>query len=582
MSLYTYARLLDPADVRILELSPGKHGDEIVVQLSSTSLKTAPHYEALSYCWGDPTITRPIICSAGVINITTNLHDALASLRYQNRPRYLWVDALCINQTDNEEKSTQIPLMGEIYSSAQQVVVWLGNMTSDVFGAFNCLRDMQEFVPLDRRFDLDKLQNLNLKTLVNLFRRPFFRRRWIIQEIVKSNYAIAVCGRETIPWVSIENVVIGLNSRGLLSLIIQEEDEQMGFNAVTNIGLIRIGMAERSLFSLMKGTWLFECTSPHDRLYSLLGLASNLHEYGNIKPDYALSHVDVFRKFAASSILIRKDLDLLPACSVSEPPFPSWVQQFDKYSVLGNIKVPESGWSFNATKHTHVQCSISDDEQVLCVSGKAVDTIKSIVPSVANTPLTEFPGDLDKLRAIFEGSSVKFDSLACQATYMLAARKLAAGDDMESFSLGSKKYERFCRTILCDAPYQRQRASSAFAEPLTKVFALQELLCGDPSPEVGDRFAENIDVLQSIGSMLDVVTFHRSFCITGEGRMGQMPQNAKVGDLVCVLFGGNVPYILRPRGDGGYTYVGDCFVYGLMDGEAMDMEDTKAQEFALV
>jgi len=110
--------------------------------------------------------------------------------------------------------------------------------------------------------------------------------------------------------------------------------------------------------------------------------------------------------------------------------------------------------------------------------------------------------------------------------YMLAARKLAAGDNMESLLLDSKKYEQFCRTILCDAPYQRERASSAFVEPLTKFFALQELLCRGPSTEVDDRLAEYLDLSQNIISILMHITLHRSFCITGEGRMGQMPPNA--------------------------------------------------------
>ncbi|KAH9210809.1 heterokaryon incompatibility protein-domain-containing protein [Leptodontidium sp. 2 PMI_412] len=583
MSRYTYARLLDAADIRILELSPGKGKEEVVVQLSSTPLKTAPHYEALSYTWGDPTITRSILCSDGVVSVTTNLHDALANLRYKDRPRYLWVDAICINQTDSEEKSTQIPLMGEIYSSAQQVVVWLGRMTDDVTGVFSCLRKMEKFVPMYGygSFNMDRFMRLDYSAVVNLFQRPYFRRRWIVQEVVKSNHAIAVCGHETIPWLTIESVASGIFARGLSSLMTPEEDEQMGFSAMNNIATIRAGKVKRSLFNLRKATWLFECTSPHDRLYSLLGMASDLHEYDDIKPDYTLSHVDVFTKFAASSILRNMDLDILPPCSMSEAPMPSWVQQFDKYSMLGTIKIPESGWSFNATKDTPVQCSFSDDGHVLRVSGKSVDIIKSIVPTPANTPVDEFPGDLDELMAALEVSSGPLNTMARQAMYLLASRKLAAGDNLESFLLDSNKYEQFCRVLLCDTPY-RERASGEFVEPLTKLFALQELFCGGPTTEIVDRLPECIDLAQSIGPLLSLITFHRSFCITGEGRMGEMPQNAKVGDLVCVLFGGKVPYVLRPRGDGRYTYVGDCFVYGLMDGEAMDMENIQAQEFALV
>ncbi|KAF4617011.1 hypothetical protein G7Y89_g15137 [Cudoniella acicularis] len=181
--------------------------------------------------------------------------------------------------------------------------------------------------------------DLSLRPLVNLFRRLYFRHRWVIQEIVKSKHVVAVCERETIPWISVEKAATRLVTQGLVVLITSGEDKKIRITSVKSLGLIRTGRAERPLSHIINGACLCEWAHPNDRLYSLLGLASNLHEYGNIKPDYTASHVDVVRKFAASSILIKGELDLLPPCSISESPFPSWVQQFDKYNVMGAINL---------------------------------------------------------------------------------------------------------------------------------------------------------------------------------------------------------------------------------------------------
>ena len=89
----------------------------------NVSLTWRARYEALSYTWGDPKITKPVICSGKKIEITANLHSALYHLRYPDRQRILWVDALCINQEDDNDKETQVQRMGRIYSKAQRVLI---------------------------------------------------------------------------------------------------------------------------------------------------------------------------------------------------------------------------------------------------------------------------------------------------------------------------------------------------------------------------------------------------------------------------------------------------------------------------
>lgn len=110
-------------------------------------------FEALSYTWGeDSQPTHDLIIDGKKKTIRQNLFDALQMLRYHDRPRLLWIDAICINQEDAVEKSQQVPLMGQIYATACTVQVWLGEaktpeMDEKIFNLFNWLR-------LDRTFQL--------------------------------------------------------------------------------------------------------------------------------------------------------------------------------------------------------------------------------------------------------------------------------------------------------------------------------------------------------------------------------------------------------------------------------------------
>jgi hypothetical protein len=92
-------------------------------------LEEAPEFEALSYVWGLPNDPVGILCDNEVVPVTQNLHGALVRLRRSgdsDQPRRVWIDALCINQTDIYERSQQISFMKDIYYRAKHVVAWLG------------------------------------------------------------------------------------------------------------------------------------------------------------------------------------------------------------------------------------------------------------------------------------------------------------------------------------------------------------------------------------------------------------------------------------------------------------------------
>lgn len=98
-------------------------------ELVHTALGQPVEFDALSYCWGAVTPRAEVFCDGRRISIGPNLFSALRALRHGTRPRVVWVDAICINQVDLDEKKIQVPLMGQIYSKAAAVQIWLGDDT---------------------------------------------------------------------------------------------------------------------------------------------------------------------------------------------------------------------------------------------------------------------------------------------------------------------------------------------------------------------------------------------------------------------------------------------------------------------
>lgn len=117
-------------EIRLVDIQPGNLQDEIHCNTSAHSLESPPEYEALSYVWGDPEKPKPVIHLNGITNfpITANLFRALRQLRYEDRPRRMWIDQLCINQTDHEERRSQVRQMSFIFERAQRVCLWLGDV----------------------------------------------------------------------------------------------------------------------------------------------------------------------------------------------------------------------------------------------------------------------------------------------------------------------------------------------------------------------------------------------------------------------------------------------------------------------
>ncbi|KAJ8132119.1 hypothetical protein O1611_g1501 [Lasiodiplodia mahajangana] len=210
MDSFPYTPLQTGRELRLLKLAGGEENSGLKGELIHFNLDRGPDYSALSYVWGSKIAPTKIECNGYQVEITENLADALRHLRYQSESRHLWVDALCINQQDADEKSHQVALMKDIYAHAQEVDVWLGldeeGIAVRLFAeAENLLASLEAKVEQDvESLDGAQWQCFSaapffiLPRLSLLFKREYFTRTWVIQEVGLANRPVAHCGKATV------------------------------------------------------------------------------------------------------------------------------------------------------------------------------------------------------------------------------------------------------------------------------------------------------------------------------------------------------------------------------------------------
>lgn len=192
-------------------------------ELQHHALVNSPKYIALSYCWGHETNKRPVMVGGVRVFVTANLEEALQQLR-EFGVTLLWVDALCINQADKQEKSLQVRNMKQVYAKAEATYAWLGPSEYDdalpairflqrIVSDFSLLEEISHSQTAARRESFEELSLLSehnadtctrcgletsFRQLLDLYERPYWRRRWVIQEVTTSMTLLVLCGSERI------------------------------------------------------------------------------------------------------------------------------------------------------------------------------------------------------------------------------------------------------------------------------------------------------------------------------------------------------------------------------------------------
>jgi hypothetical protein len=188
-------------------------------------------YEALSWCWGQNISHFGISITKGNENfkmkVRRDLALALNYLRYQEKPRILWIDAICIDQENSVERNQQVQMMSRIYTRAENVCIWLGEQDDKSEIAFKFIKEEITHLKDFDSISSDKDYSNKWQALMALMQREWFSRRWVVQELSLANKADIWCGPQNMPWkefaVAVELFVEVESATHRLSEVVQKD-----------------------------------------------------------------------------------------------------------------------------------------------------------------------------------------------------------------------------------------------------------------------------------------------------------------------------------------------------------------------
>ncbi|KAE9371987.1 HET-domain-containing protein [Stipitochalara longipes BDJ] len=598
-SEYEY-KALTTEETRILVLLPGKKDEIIQCRLLPLSIK-APKvsYEALSYCWGDVKASKEIRIQCmkrsdrpSLKNfirakrfIPKNLHSALVHLRDSSYPINLWVDNLCINMNDDQERSRQVSKMDQIYQQANNVCVWLGESDNSSKMALKFIPRILNLSFLDR--ELDDERNMDCwRALGVLISRPWFSRRWVLQEIAFAKSSTIHCGDDVVHWADFADAVGLFVSRINKVRYFKDLDHRKALSASNTWYRLAQAIVDSTqsliqssdsggncvrTFDLETLLWTFRefvCTDPRDAVYSLFSLVKEipLDSYGNdslpqLFVDYEADIRDVLERCVMHCVALSKSLDIIcrPWAPSIPKPLPSWISTAADSAfglASGGFYGRKNGDSFvgspsRKTYNASAGRSLADCKfrhGILLVNGRKVDTIGACLPRGT--------GGIVWREALHMGGwneqSNKFDSVPEKLWRTLVADRSPDGSPPKIW------YRRACLYTLAQIPSTINLDTSAL------------LSLGGPSIMI--EFLERVHN----------VVLNRKFFTTANGRFfGLGPDGLQSGDVVAVLYGCSVPIVLRAMGQ-HYKLVGECYIHGLMDGQAVTDPNLRDEIFHLV
>jgi hypothetical protein len=390
---YLYRPLDTPSTIRILLLEPGELEDPLHGELRHIDIGAAyeeskqsdtvvtssqshdrsllqqesppSHYEALSYVWGEPVYTCTLTTSQGCISLTPNLKQALQHIRLPDSVRPIWADAVCINQTNLQERGQQVKLMGQIYSKAGRVLIWLGtdphHRAHTAFVALNW-----EHPSYQRWRDRYDFVGSSLTAITDVLKFPWFSRLWVVQELLLAAGATFFWGSEQIDFKYFHfALLICLLDLGL-------PPQQWMLKSRPN----------REFLRLLAQTRALQCSDERDRIYAMLSLGYSETDQlsqmiTTIEPDYTKPAGDLFSEVARLCVQCNKVLELL--AEVCHDPrkdaasiFPSWVPKWSQCSSFVPLDTSYHNGNFRAPA---TPLLIEEILPTLTLPGNKVDTI---------------------------------------------------------------------------------------------------------------------------------------------------------------------------------------------------------------
>ncbi|KAI1332147.1 HET-domain-containing protein [Xylariaceae sp. FL0255] len=556
-----YSRQLNDRDyeVRLLELIPSSgQGSKLPFQcrLVYGSLKDSQAYSALSYNWGDLRNGKNLIVDDVTVQVSENLMLALKRLWEMNR-RLIWVDWLCINQRDNEEKSGQVRMMDTIFAKAELVYAWLGSESHDSDMAMAVLGASSA----STQIELPEEVEIACDAVIRLFSRPYWTRCWIIQEVCRARHPVIMCGRRYVHWGTMMKRLDGLGTSVpaqyaqhlIAPLRRMRYRDQNRFRADTETGLIPLIVSSRRSLA----------SDPRDKLYALLSLAKD----GRMlvpTPNYSQTPETIFIDAARCMVTEHDRTDIMLFAHRTRGPrdLPSWVPDW------ANLQCEPPPWVLECLNQGRprltqaVSNRVSDG--VLEVRGYQLDVVEASI-------------DISDFESTGEGS---IDAARSRKLVedLCALFKLSADGNDEEADLGSnlviQVLRELCSSVNPPSPQMSRLVKWAAHNAnrrIGDVTLSQHLdaawkLIQSQSESNVEHFSDQ-EALKSTQSALEegfekLERLRMVFAATTSGSLYIVHRDAERGDPLYVLTNCPLPVILRPTGsdDGDFKFVGEVFV----------------------
>jgi hypothetical protein len=598
--------------IRLLKLLPSRSRDqEIVCEFVTHNLEDGRQrtYEALSYAWGQAPRVDYIKVRKDDgfynLNVTRTLSSALRALRPRRRLRTLWIDAICINQENWEEKSQQVANMRKIYGMASRVCIWLGEADEDSKMAIDFIKhSVSNFKNLDDLFS-NQDAILGWRAMTSLMQRPWFSRLWVVQEVVLSNNAELYCGTKTLAWTDFADAVslfveveaatyrlpdvTGQNPKIFNGLF--EDVGALGASLLVDItsNLVRTSAGKReplwNLEHLVSKLSLFEVTEPRDVIYSLLSIAKDttptstttgmfptvsaiptnayadawVSRYLHAKPfqiDYSLSFLDVCKEFVVFSINQAAAADPYHALDIlcrpwAPSPKKPWLgtrkearpQALD-YEALPSWMPDWTGAAYSLFNHVNhkVKLGRQNGDSFVGLPGT----------TSRNYCATEMRGiDLENLRFKKRGGVYSLFVSGFILDRVCKVEVASQGGHIPEewieaggwTDMNDDPPNAFWRTLVADRGHNGRNPPSYYPRAF-----VQSITRGLTSGSLNTtKLIEDgrSSVVAEFYRRVQSVIWNRSLMKTESGRLGMVNKRARKGDMVCILYGCSVPVLLR-------------------------------------
>lgn len=548
-------------EIRLIRIrlvpGPAPEPFKIECRFQISSLDDDPVYDALSYTWGNPSDWfardleyKEIYMDGHAIRITDNLFHALITIWNSCRPNpvgALWVDALCINQSDSAERSSQVRLMASIYGKARRVRIWLGLGGRQVEALFRAAEagEIMALINADSATWLDGFEQVVSSS--------WWRRLWIVQEAVLATDATVHCGISTVSWARLLSALLTVDTEtdpdALPSPALLDKIGKRAFHSLKFLASLfreyptasRASMDIHYVISLLSKLAKQEVTDERDRVYGALGM---LPEKLAISPDYDLSAQEVHRVFTQRLIAWSNSLEILRLCdSVDEDvTWPSWIP-----GLAGGI--------YSAMPLTHIY-GVSGEASAFARIKKNNELVvrAHIVDRITFVDSFRIRNDEDPF---FEGTLLERHRDFVRRCYEAAVTPWG--------SFQSEPFERSARfwsTL-------RHQCSVFDVDPTkgtTRLDIIPDLYQELEAWLLEDRH-ELSEQAQAFVSETQFMSTYVEFAITNNGHMICSTQHVpRIGDELALIAGCSESMIIRPKLGTGrrvYRIVGPCFCQGM-------------------